>query len=144
MPGSSPAGSRALGSNLPRPPTRRPPFTFVITGPVLTWLTRAGCSAFSNDCIARVNSPEQVSVWRQSNGLSTGTVAGHGRPELWIRAPPFILHCLIMRIFDAPTLLPGSLPGPILSTVGRKDFVMNEPKGPLQILIVEDSGNDAE
>jgi signal transduction histidine kinase/CheY-like chemotaxis protein len=49
-----------------------------------------------------------------------------------------------MNAFDALPLLPGRLPNTILPSVGRKNFAMNEPKGPLQVLIVEDSENDAE
>src|SRR6267154_4991053 len=112
-----------------------------------TWLTLRGSSAFSNGCMLPASFPGRGSAWRLCKESSIATAAVPGRPEKPTEGQLSILPCPIMTMrppldFSSGTVLASREH----NTAAQTDETRNRTvsvKGPLQVLIVEDSENDA-
>src|SRR3954471_13455208 len=117
--------------------------------PVSTWPTRTGCSACSSVCTPPASTPERASASRPFSASSIAPAAAPGPRGSRTRAQSStsLYPTMMVRRSVEPPARPG-----FAAAVAEENSQLRAPgvsghissmKGPLQVLIVEDSENDA-
>src|SRR3954447_21783510 len=145
MPGSSPRKLKLRASSWGKRIMESAPSSCATMEPGSICRMRTGCSVYSSVCTRPVNSPALAWALRPRNALSIAMAATFGPRPNPTRAQPFILPCHSMSIPEAFSPLAERFEATDITRAARQDFAsMSAAKGQLQVLIVEDSENDAE
>src|SRR2546423_6548993 len=147
MPGSSPAARRNRVLNLDGQMIRTARFLSGTMALVLTWRMRHDCLGSFSGCTLPRSFLAPAWGWRRSSESSTVTGVGPGPQANRMKGQLFISPCPTMTTHTLAEL-PGAArshlteekPGLRQGVDREQDMAV---KGPLQVLIVEDSENDA-